>query len=175
YNPEVRFLRAAVASVQAQLYPDWELCIADDASPDPAVRDALQDMAEADPRIRLVLRPANGHISAASNSALALATGAFVALMDHDDVLPEHALFEVAAALEADPDLDVIYSDEDHIDADGRRSNPYFKSDFNPDLLIGHNLVSHLGVYRRALLERIGGFRLGFEGSQDYDLALRAV
>ena len=175
YNPQVGFLRQAVASVQSQIYPDWELCIADDASPDPAVRDALREMAGADTRIKLVLRPENGHISAASNSALAVASGEFVALMDHDDILPDHALFEVAAALDANPDLDVIYSDEDHIDGDGRRNTPYFKSDFNPDLLLGHNLISHLGVYRRALLERIGGFRLGFEGSQDYDLALRAV
>ena len=175
YNPPVAFLREAVASVQRQLYPHWELCVADDASPDPAVRDALRAIAAAEPRVRLVERAENGHISAASNSALALATGAFVALMDHDDVLAEHALFEVAAALDDDPDLDVLYSDEDHIDGHGRRNTPHFKPDFNPDLFLGQNIVNHLGVYRRALVERVGGFRAGFEGSQDYDLALRAV
>jgi GT2 family glycosyltransferase len=175
YDPPIGFLRDAVASVQRQLYPHWELCIADDASPDPAVRRFLRDLAAREPRVRLVERDTNGHISAASNSALALASGAFVALMDHDDVLAEHALFEVAAALDADPDIDVIYSDEDHVDAHGRRHTPYFKPDFDPDLMLGHNLVNHLGVYRRSLVERIGGFRLGFEGSQDYDLALRAV
>src|SRR3954447_25054183 len=120
-------------------------------------------------------RPRNGHISAASNSALALATGEFVALMDHDDILPEHALYEVAVALNKNDTLDIIYSDEDQIDWNGRRFSPYFKSDWNVDLLLGHNMISHLGVYRRTLLERVGGFREGFEGSQDYDLALRCA
>ena len=175
YNTPRDFLRKAVASVQAQLYPDWELCIADDASPEPEVFALLQELAAADERIKIMRRESNGHISASSNSALALATGEFVALMDHDDVLAEHALFEVVAALNANRDLDLIYSDEDHIDQHGRRNNAYFKSDFNLDLLLGHNLISHLGVYRRSLLEEVGGFRLGFEGSQDYDLALRVV
>ena len=121
------------------------------------------------------MRDKNGHISAASNSALGLATGEFVALMDHDDILPEHALYEVALAINDDPNLDIIYSDEDHIDETGRRHNPYFKTDWNEDLMLGHNLVNHLGVYRRTLLERIDGFREGYEGSQDYDLALRSA
>ncbi len=175
YNTPGDFLRQAIASVQAQLYTNWELCIADDASPDPQVFALLQELALADPRIKVVRRDTNGHISAASNSALALATGEFVALMDHDDVLPEHALFEVVACLNENRELDLIYSDEDHVDQHGTRSNAYFKPDFNLDLLLGHNLISHFGVYRRSLLEEIGGFRLGFEGSQDYDLALRTV
>ena len=175
YNTPREFLRQAVASVQAQLYPHWELCIADDASPEPEVFALLQELAAADERIKIMRRESNGHISAASNSALALASGEFVALMDHDDVLAEHALFEVVAALNDDRDLDLIYSDEDHIDQHGRRNNAYFKSDFNLDLLLGQNTISHLGVYRRNIIDEVGGFRLGFEGSQDYDLALRVV
>jgi GT2 family glycosyltransferase len=175
YNTPRAFLRQAVESVQAQLYTHWELCIADDASPEPEVFALLQELAAADDRIKIMRREVNGHISASSNSALALATGDFVALMDHDDVLAEHALFEVVAALNDNRDLDLIYSDEDHIDQHGRRNNAYFKSDFNIDLLLGQNMISHLGVYRRSLLEQVGGFRLGLEGSQDYDLALRVV
>lgn len=172
-SPE-RWLRRAVESVREQIYPDWELCIADDASKSPHVGRVLRELAEADPRIRLVLRASNGHISQASNSALALARGELVVLLDHDDELPRHALFRLAEELEAHPDAAVIYSDEDRIDERGRRFSPYFKPDFSPDLLLSHNLISHLGAYRRTLVEELGGFREGFEGSQDYDLALRA-
>jgi GT2 family glycosyltransferase len=168
-------LREAIDSIRRQLYPYWELCIADDASAAPYIADLLREAAAEDPRIKWIRRRQNGHISAASNSALSLATGEFVALMDHDDLLPEHALYEVAVALNNDPTLDIIYSDEDQIDRNGRRFLPYFKTDWNIDLLLGHNMISHLGVYRRALLEGVGGFREGFEGSQDYDVALRCA
>ena len=168
-------LREAIDSIRRQLYPYWELCIADDASTAPHIADLLVEVAANEPRIKWMRRPENGHISAASNSALLLATGEFVALMDHDDLLPEQALYEVAVALNKDPALDIIYSDEDQIDRKGRRFFPYFKTDWNIDLLLGHNMISHLGVYRRTLLERVGGFREGFEGSQDYDLALRCA
>jgi GT2 family glycosyltransferase len=175
FNPSPDHLRQAIDSVRDQFYPWWELCIGDDASTDQAVIDILRDAAQRDHRIKLVRRAQNGHISAASNSALRLATGAFVALLDHDDVLPPQALHEVALRIVAQPDADIIYADEDHIDDHGRRSHPYFKPDWNPDLMLGQNLISHLGVYRRSLVERIGGFRTGLEGSQDYDLALRMV
>jgi GT2 family glycosyltransferase len=168
-------LREAIDSIRRQLYPYWELCIADDASTAPYIADLLREAAADESRIKWMRRPQNGHISAASNSALSLATGEFVALMDHDDLLPEHALYEVAVALNKDPTLDIIYSDEDQVDRKGRRFFPYFKTDWNIDLLLGHNMISHLGVYRRTLLERVGGFREGFEGSQDYDLALRCA
>ncbi|MGY8662370.1 glycosyltransferase [Bradyrhizobium sp. UFLA05-109] len=174
YNPPTWALRAAIESVREQLYPNWELCIADDASPDQHVQ-ALLEESTRDPRIKLVRRAVNGNISAASNSALSLVQGEFVALMDHDDVLASHALYEVAVALNDRSDLDIIYSDEDQIDRRGRRQTPYFKTDWNKELFLGHNLISHLGVYRRSLLGSVGGFRLGFEGSQDYDLALRCV
>jgi GT2 family glycosyltransferase len=175
YESNPRHLRAAIESVRAQLYGDWELCIADDASPLPHVLAILKACAAADSRIKYVRRGANGHISAASNSALALATGEFVALMDHDDLIPEHALFCIVHELNTQPDLDILYSDEDAIDDAGRRGNPYFKTDWNPQLFMAHNMISHFGVYRTSLLKEIGGFREGYEGSQDYDLALRAV
>ncbi len=175
FNPSPDHLAAAIQSVRDQLYPTWELCIADDASTSAAVRQILQEAAACDDRIKVVRREQNGHISAASNSALELATGSFIALLDHDDLLPPHALFEVTAVVVSRPDVDIIYSDEDHIDNMGRRSHPYFKPDWNAELMLGQNLISHLGVYRRTLIEKVGGFRLGFEGSQDHDLALRVV
>lgn len=175
YNTPEAYLREALDSVLAQLYPDWELCIADDASTASHVAPLLAEYQARDRRIKVVRRERNGHISAASNSALELAAGEFVALMDHDDRLTPHALYMVAVELNRHPDADILYSDEDKIDAGGRRHDPHFKSDFNLDLLHGQNMVNHLGVFRRSLVERVGGFREGFEGSQDYDLTLRAV
>jgi glycosyltransferase involved in cell wall biosynthesis len=135
----------------------------------------LDGYARRDRRIRLVYRRQNGHISAASNSALELVTGEFVALMDHDDELSVHALYMVAVELNAHPDATIIYSDEDKIDEHGRRSEPHFKTDWNPSLFYSYNLINHLGVYRTSLVRQVGGFREGFEGSQDYDLVLRLV
>ncbi|WP_250523157.1 MULTISPECIES: glycosyltransferase family 2 protein [unclassified Caballeronia] len=175
YNSDVALLRAMIESVQAQIYPHWELCIADDASTRPDVAETLKDHAARDSRIKIALRKQNGHISEASNSALALATGEFVALLDHDDILPEHALYHVAAAINAHPDARLFYSDEDKLTTDGERIAPYFKSDWNPELFLVQNLFSHLGVYETALVRQAGGFRKGFEGSQDHDLALRCV
>lgn len=175
YDTPAAYLVQAIESVLAQAYPHWELCIADDASPSPHVRDILERYRAQDARIKVAYRPVNGHITAASNTALELAAGRFVALLDHDDILPPHALYLVAEELDRHPEADILYSDEDKIDAVNRRSSPYFKGDWSPDMLYGHNAISHLGVYRRSLLEEIGGFRLGYEGSQDYDLALRAV
>jgi glycosyltransferase involved in cell wall biosynthesis len=175
YNPPERWLARAIASVRAQLYDNWELCIADDASTATHVRPLLELAAREDARLKVVFRPQNGHISAASNSALELATGEFTALLDHDDELTPHALAEVALTLAAQPDVDLIYSDEDKIDEEGRRFAPYFKPDFLPDLFLGQNYLTHLAVYRSALLRSAGGFRVGYEGSQDWDLALRVT
>ena len=174
YETPERYLREAIESVRAQRYPNWELCIADDASPSPHVRAMLEEYRVADARIKVCFRDENGHISACTNSALALATGDYVALLDADDLLPEHALYVVASAVAEKPELDLLFSDEDKIDVEGRRFDPYFKSDWNPDLMLGQNMFSHLGVYRRSLIEAIGGCRLGYEGSQDHDLVLRA-
>ncbi|HVW99097.1 MAG TPA: glycosyltransferase [Candidatus Babeliaceae bacterium] len=175
YNTQEAFLRRAIESVQEQSYPNWELCIADDASPDSQVRRVLDQYAQSDSRIKTIFRHQNGHISAASNSALALATGDFVALMDHDDELSKHALLFMAGAINRSPSVQILYSDEDKINEQGTRSHPHFKPDWNPDLLFSQNYVSHLGVYRRELLNRIDGFRVGVEGSQDHDLLLRCL
>lgn len=175
HNPAERWLERAIESVRAQVYERWELCVADDTSTAPHVRPLLERYQALDPRIRVVYRPENGHISAASNSALELVRGDFVALLDHDDELSPDALAEVALLLATDANADLVYSDEDKIDEAGRRRTPYFKSDYLPDLLLGQNCVSHLSVYRTALVRAIGGFRIGYEGSQDWDLALRVV
>ncbi len=175
YDTPEQWLTKAIDSVRRQFYPFWELCIADDCSPKPHVREVLRRYEQLDQRIKVVYREENGHISAASNSALEIATGEFVALLDHDDELPAHALYMVAAEINAHPLADVVYSDEDKIDEEGRRYNPYFKPDWNPDLLQGQNFVSHLGVYRRAAVNEVQGFRVGFEGCQDWDLVLRVT
>ncbi len=175
YNTPERYLRGMLDSVIWQLYPEWELCIADDASTEPHVRTVLQEYAERDSRIKLTFRETNGHISAASNSALELASGGYVALLDHDDMLTEHALYMIAVAINEHPDADLFYSDEDKINGEGERFGPYFKPDFGLELILGQNYVSHLGVYRLDTIRAVGGFRVGYEGSQDYDLMLRVV
>ena len=175
YSPKPEWLREAIESVRAQIYSHWELCIADDASPTPETQAILKEYSALDERIKVVIRPSNGHICAASNSALELATGSWVALMDHDDLLPEHALFCLADAIETHPDVQLIYSDEDKIDERGVRSFPHFKPEWNVDLIRSINYFSHLGAYRSALVREVGGFRLGFEGAQDHDLVLRCA
>ncbi len=175
YNAPERWLRRALDSVREQTYAHWELCIADDASTAAHVRRIMEDYASRDARIKIVYRPVNGHISAASNSALELATGEFIALLDHDDELAPHALAEIVRALAGRPTAQIIYSDEDKIDQRGRRSSPYFKPDWNPDLLLAQNYLGHLAAYRTALLRELGGFRVGYEGAQDWDVALRAT
>lgn len=175
FNTKPEWLIEAIESVRGQIYQNWELCIADDASSDPTIRPILERFLREDERIKVVFRDQNGHISAASNSALELATGEWIALLDHDDRLSESALVLIAEAINTHPLAGLIYSDEDKIDELGNRSNPYFKCEFNIDLLRSQNMICHLGAYRGDLVRRLGGFRLGFEGSQDYDLALRTV
>lgn len=175
YNPKPEWLTEAIESVRNQLYPKWELCIADDLSTDPAIRPLLTKYARLDSRIKVVFREKNGHICAASNSALELAGGEWVALLDHDDVLAEHALYCVANSIAANPLARLIYSDEDKLDTSGQRHDPYFKPDWNPDLFYSQNFFCHLGVYHKELLDKVGGFRGGVEGSQDYDLVLRCL
>jgi GT2 family glycosyltransferase len=175
YNADERWLRAAIGSVENQLYTNWELCIADDHSSNPRVGEVLREIQARDGRVRLHFREVNGHIAAASNSALALASGEFIVLLDHDDVLPRHALAAVVHELNRHSDADIIYSDEDRLDERGRRYDPYFKPDWNPELFCGQNLISHLGVYRTSMVRQVGGFREGFEGSQDYEMAFRVI
>lgn len=175
YNTDEIYLRACIDSVIAQSYPWWQLCIADDASTDLIVREILNEYLNSDPRIKVVFRSENGHISLTSNSALELASGEFVALLDHDDTLAEHALLYIAKAINENSEAQVFYSDEDKLNKNGERFNPHFKCDWNPDLFYSQNYVSHLGVYKRSLMAQIGGFRVGVEGSQDYDLLLRCL
>ena len=175
YNTDEKWLRAAIDSVLQQIYPNWELCIADDASTKGHVRRILEEYAERDKRIKLKFRSENGHISAASNTAFEIVNGEFVAFLDHDDMLTRHALFWVAKDILDYPDAMLWYSDEDKINKKGTRFNPYFKSDWNPDLFLSHNLITHFAVYRKTLIEDIEGFREGYEGAQDYDLVLRAI
>lgn len=174
YNTDPRWLRAAIQSVRDQLYEDWELCIADDHSDRREVRAVLEEYATQDHRIKIRYRTENGHIAVASNTALSLASGDFVVLLDHDDVLAEHALYMLAVAVNEHPDAGILYSDEDKLDEGGARYDPYFKSAWNTDLMRAQNMISHLGAYCRDLLVQIGGFRPQYVGSQDYDLALRA-
>ncbi|MEZ5672802.1 MAG: glycosyltransferase, partial [Thiotrichaceae bacterium] len=179
YNTPKDFLIACLDSVIQQIYPHWELCIADDASTESYIEKILESYREKYPeQIKIVYRPANGHISAATNSALNLATGEYVALLDHDDVLTEDALLEVVNTLNLQlkngkSHIDLVYSDEDKLDEGGDFDEPFFKPGWSPENLKGQMYIGHLGVYRKQILDEIGGFRVGYEGSQDWDLALR--
>jgi glycosyltransferase involved in cell wall biosynthesis len=173
FNPKPEWLQAAIDSVRAQLYPHWQLCIADDCSTDSHIRPLLEAAMAADPRIQVVFRERNGHICASSNSALELVQAPWVALLDHDDLLPDEALIWVAKAIAEHPQAQLFYSDEDKLSPAGELFDPYLKGDWNPVLMEGQNMFSHLGVYATDLVRQVGGFREGFEGSQDHDLVLR--
>ncbi|MEO8718035.1 MAG: glycosyltransferase, partial [Burkholderiales bacterium] len=173
YNTREDWLRSAIESVLAQAYDNWELCLADDASPDLRVREVLSEYAARDPRVRVEHRAQGGHIAAATNSALALATGEFLCLMDHDDLIPQDALYELVARLNQDPALDMIYSDEDKIDLAGRRDDAAIKPDWSPEYLESCMYTAHLAIYRASLAREVGGFRTGYDGAQDYDFVLR--
>lgn len=175
YNPPLRYLKEAIESVVNQNYPKWQLCIADDNSPNEKVRKLLRAYAVKDQRIQVVFRPENGHISATSNSALEIAKGEYVLFMDHDDLLTQHCLWEIVKAINANASPDIIYSDEDKIDENRFHQSAYFKPDWSPDHLLASNYIGHVCVIKKSLIEKIHGFRLGYEGSQDYDLLLRAT
>jgi O-antigen biosynthesis protein len=175
YDTPPDILRSTVQSVLDQIYPHWELCICDDASPRAETVDALADVVASDPRIRSVRRAENGRIAAASNDALALATGEYVGLLDHDDLLSPDALVEVVRFLNVHPQLDVLYSDEVIVDRDGRALSAFLKPAYSRRLLECVHYMTHFAVFRRSVLESLGGFRSGFDGSQDHDLMLRAT
>jgi GT2 family glycosyltransferase len=174
YNPPPEFLDKAIESVIAQVYQNWELCIADDASTDPAVKETLQRWQEREPRVRVLFREENGHISRATNSAAEISRGDYIVLMDQDDEITPDALGEVALYLSEHDETDMLYSDDDKINAQGQRFAPQFKPDWSPELLLSYMYFSHLFVLRRSLFFEAGQLREGYEGSQDYDLALRA-
>jgi O-antigen biosynthesis protein len=175
YNAKPQWLERLVHSVIAQSYPDWELILVDDCSDSEETAWALDAMEFVDPRIKVVRRLENGNISAATNSGIQEASGDFITFLDHDDSLAPQALNEVAAVLINRPDLKLVYSDEDLVAENEVRVAPHFKSDWNPDLFFSHNYITHLAVYRRDLMESLGGCRIGYEGAQDFDLALRAT
>jgi len=173
YNTENVALQELIECVKNQSYPNWELILVDDASPEPRIKIDLLRYAGSDARIKIILRPKNGGISAATNDALAAATGSYIGMLDHDDILTKDALFEVARVINAWPEVDFIYSDEDKTDGTGRFFEPYFKPDWSPSLLLARMYTSHFSVYRRSIVKEAGGFRSEFDGTQDYDLALR--
>lgn len=175
YNPPLDFLARAIESVREQVFDKWELCIADDASTDRNVRAVLKNWSELDERISVSYRDINGNISNATNSAVSIARGDFLVFLDQDDELSPDALGEVALYIAQHPETDVLYSDDDKITADGLRFAPQFKPDWSPELLLSYMYFSHLFAIRHTLFKELGGMRVGFEGSQDYDLALRAT
>ncbi len=168
-------LKKMLRSVARQSYGDWELCLVDDGSPDPGVAEILDRAAARDPRIRVERLTENAGIVAASNRALAMARGEFVALLDHDDALHPDALAHVSEAIDRTPDADYVYTDEDKVDAVGRHSAPFFKPDWSPERMRTQMYTCHLSVLRRSLVEEVGGFDEAFEGSQDWDLVLRVT
>ena len=175
YNIDIQWLNACIESVLEQYYPHWELCLHDDASTQKDNISSLKRWAKKDSRIKISLGKENQHISGASNEALKLATGDYIALLDADDMIAPHALYEVVKSINENPDAAMIYSDEDKIDTENHRSAPFFKPNWSPDLFLSMNYTSHLGVYKKSIVDEIGGFRKGYEGSQDYDLVLRFI
>lgn len=176
YNPPVKYLKECIESVLNQSYGNWELCLADDASTNEQVKKILKAYALQDSRIKYILRAENGHICKASNSALTLATGQYIALLDHDDILWPNALYEVVKTLNENPKTQFIYSDEDKLEEDGKtHSGPFFKPDWSPDYLRSINYITHFAVIKKTLVDKVGGFRIGFEGAQDWDLFLRVT
>lgn len=173
YDPPIDFFIKALDSVLDQLYTNWELCLADDCSKDEEVREVIGQYCSKHPNIKVAWRTENGHISNASNSALALATGEYTVLMDQDDMLNENALYEMVKLINRKGGVDLVYSDEDKIDEQGLHSDPHFKPDWNPDSLLSRNYLGHVCAFKTVQLRAVGGWRVGFEGSQDYDLVLR--
>ena len=173
YDVDILWLRKAIDSVVSQIYPHWQLCIADDASPNPEIARVLKRYQQQDSRIQVIIRTKNGNISAASNSALTLATGEYICLLDNDDELAVNALFEVAKLINQYPEADYIYSDEDHIDTRGNHCDPAFKPQWSPDFFHTQMYTCHLSTFRTQLVKEVGGFRSKFDGAQDYDLVLR--
>lgn len=174
YDPPADVLRATIGCVIGQSFPDWELLLVDDASPSPHVREVLAEFA-GDARIRILERAENGGIIAASNDALNAASGEFVVLLDHDDIIDLDALEIVQSVLATDETIDYLYTDEDLLALDGELIDPFYKPDWSPERLRAQNYCCHLSVMRRSLVLEVGGFRPGFEGSQDYDLILRVT
>jgi O-antigen biosynthesis protein len=168
-------LRESLDSVVSQTYPHWELCIAGNDSTKRDVRQLIAEYQARDARVLVTMSDRPGSSLVSCNAAVKLATGEFIALLDHEDILAPHALFAMARALQTRPSAQVVYSDEDKLDLDGERCEPFFKPDFALDLLYSQNYIGHFALYRRDLVNAIGGFRLDAAGAQEYDLVLRCA
>lgn len=175
YDTDAEVLRECVASVRAQTYGRWQLSLVDDSSPSPHVWPLLMELAAPDSRIVVRRRDTNGGIVAASNDAIAMSDGDVVVLLDHDDLLAPQALRRVATAFQRHLELDYLYSDEDIVDAAGRRGNPFFKPDWSPERFRNQMYTCHLSAIRRSVGDQVGWFRPGYDGSQDWDLVLRVT
>jgi GT2 family glycosyltransferase len=173
FNVSKQWLDACIESVVNQTYSNWELCLHDDASTNQETLDCLAAWQSQDTRIKVQYGQENQHISGASNSALDIAQGEFIGLMDNDDELASDALYWVIDAINSNPQADYLYTDEDKIDEDGNYCQPHFKPDWSPEMLESMMYVGHFGVIRRSVIDKVGGFRIGYEGSQDFDLTLR--
>jgi O-antigen biosynthesis protein len=173
YDTPKHFLIEMIDSVRSQIYPNWELCIADDNSTKPYIKELLQQIAAEDSRIKIVFRSQNGHIVAATNSALEIATGNYIALLDHDDILSPDALLHVAECIHKHPEVEWIYTDEDKINESGYHFDPQMKGAWSPEMAITHNFTHHLTIISKTTIDLVGGMRTGFEGAQDLDLFLR--
>jgi len=173
YKIGLKWLQKAVDSVIDQIYPYWELCLVDDGSNLEEIASYFHELSKKDDRIKCKILSQNRGISEASNVALSFATGEFICFLDHDDELSPNALHEVALLLDRHPQADFIYSDEDKIDLKGKRSDPYFKPKWSPDLLLSNMYTGHMAVFRTSIVEQLGGCRKGYDGAQDYDLTLR--
>lgn len=175
YNVPVVYLKACIDSVLNQVYKNFELCIADDCSTDPKIKKVLEEYAKKDKRIKVVYREKNGHISNATNSALEIAKGEYISLLDNDDTITEDALYEVVKALNNNNKLELIYSDEDKLDLNENLCFPTYKPDWSPDLFSCYNYLCHFTTIKKSVVDKIKGFRVGYEGAQDYDIFLRTV
>ena len=175
YNIERDFLEDCLNSILNQTYENFEICLADDNSTKKETIDTLEEYEKKDKRVRVVYRKENGHISKATNSALEIATGEYIALMDDDDLLTKDALYKVALAINENKRLEFIYSDEDKLDMKGNFCEPHFKTDFAETSFYGGNYICHFTVIKKSLLDKIGGLRQEFVGAQDFDLFLRAT
>ncbi len=175
YNTHTKYLAEMVESVKEQTYVNWELCIADDASTNADTIKLLKKYENSSLNIKIVYRKSNGHISKASNSALSIANGEYIAFLDHDDTLAPNALYEMVSKLNENKNLKFLYSDEDKIDENTKRFMPHFKSGWNPDMFFSQNYICHFVFLKKDIADKIGGFRVGYEGSQDYDFILRLL
>lgn len=176
YKTPERYLKEMLQSIKDQTYQNWEVCVADGSPRGESSERVLKKFAEQDKRFKYVILGENKGISGNTNAAMDMATGDFIVLADHDDTIPPHALYECVKAINMDPEYDVIYSDEDKLDMDGKALfDPHFKPDFNPDLLTSVNYICHLFVVNRDLVDAVGGFRQEFDGAQDYDFIFRCT